>query len=124
MENPTYAKLTSMHFYGWKQGLKTGCYYLRSKAPVMAQKFTVDPRLLQGAAHTQGSSDSGSATDSDSDSDADSGSDSEVNTSVTSVPELTPEEKKAKERAALKERLAREYEESLAENTGCAVCSS
>ena len=46
LENPNYAKLTSMHFYGWKAGLKTGCYYLRTKAPVMAQKFTVDPTLL------------------------------------------------------------------------------
>ena len=44
--DPNYAKLTSMHFYAWKSGLKTGCYYLRTKAPVMAQKFTVDPRLL------------------------------------------------------------------------------
>lgn len=43
---PSYAKLTSMHFYGWKKGLKTGCYYLRTKAAVMAQKFTVDPRLM------------------------------------------------------------------------------
>ena len=42
----TYSKLTSMHFYAWKKGLKTGCYYLRTKTPVMAQKFTVDPRLL------------------------------------------------------------------------------
>ena len=49
LESPNYAKLTSMHFYGWKQGLKTGCYYLRTKAPVMAQKFTVDPKLLQGS---------------------------------------------------------------------------
>lgn len=44
--DPTYSKLTSMHFYAWKAGLKTGCYYLRSKAPVVAQQFTVDPRLL------------------------------------------------------------------------------
>ena len=44
--DPNYAKLTSMHFYTWKTGLKTGCYYLRTKAPIMAQKFTVDPRLL------------------------------------------------------------------------------
>jgi ribonucleoside-diphosphate reductase alpha subunit len=43
---PTYSKLTSMHFHAWHSGLKTGCYYLRTKAPVMAQKFTVDPRLL------------------------------------------------------------------------------
>jgi len=46
--DPTYAKLTSMHFYGWKKGLKTGCYYLRTRAPVMAQKFTVDPQFLKG----------------------------------------------------------------------------
>ena len=46
MADPNYAKLTSMHFYAWKKGLKTGCYYLRTKAPVMAQKFTVDPRML------------------------------------------------------------------------------
>ncbi len=45
MADPTFAKLTSMHFYGWKKGLKTGQYYLRSKAPVVAQKFTVDPEL-------------------------------------------------------------------------------
>jgi ribonucleotide reductase alpha subunit len=46
---PNYAKLTSMHFYGWKQGLKTGMYYLRTRAPVMAQKFTVDPELQKAA---------------------------------------------------------------------------
>lgn len=43
--DPTYAKLTSMHFYSWKKGLKTGIYYLRTRAPVMAQKFTVDPEI-------------------------------------------------------------------------------
>lgn len=41
MPNPTHAKLTSMHFYGWKQGLKTGMYYLRSKAAAEATKVTV-----------------------------------------------------------------------------------
>ena len=46
VSEPTYSKLTSMHFYAWKKGLKTGCYYLRTKAAVMAQKFTVDPRLI------------------------------------------------------------------------------
>jgi ribonucleotide reductase alpha subunit len=46
VQDPTYAKLTSMHFYGWKKGLKTGIYYLRTKAPVTAQKFTVDPELI------------------------------------------------------------------------------
>lgn len=41
MENPTFAKLSSMHFYAWKKGLKTGIYYLRSKAAAEAIKFTV-----------------------------------------------------------------------------------
>ena len=40
--DPNYAKLTSMHFYGWKLGLKTGVYYLRSKAAVNAIPFTVN----------------------------------------------------------------------------------
>lgn len=41
VENPTVAKLTSMHFYAWKKGLKTGMYYLRTKAAAEAIKFTV-----------------------------------------------------------------------------------
>ncbi|MBO74677.1 MAG: ribonucleoside-diphosphate reductase subunit alpha [Flavobacteriales bacterium] len=44
MENVTTAKLTSMHFYSWKQGLKTGMYYLRTKAATDAIKFTVDKK--------------------------------------------------------------------------------
>ena len=112
MENPTYAKLTSMHFYAWKQGLKTGCYYLRTKAPVMAQKFTVDPRLVQGAL-TQTHDVDEEASDSESD------------------EELTPAEKKARDRAALVERLSREYEQSVKEakeaaanGEGCTMCSA
>lgn len=42
MENANFGKLTSMHFYGWKKGLKTGMYYLRTKAATDAIKFTVD----------------------------------------------------------------------------------
>ena len=42
MEGATTAKLTSMHFYGWKSGLKTGMYYLRTKSAVDAIKFTLD----------------------------------------------------------------------------------
>jgi ribonucleoside-diphosphate reductase alpha chain len=95
MADPNYAKLTSMHFYGWKKGLKTGCYYLRTKAPVAAQKFTVDPRLsmaLQGAVpDTMGE-----------DSDEDS--------------------PKPETRDELKARLAREYEEEAAKE--CTNCSA
>ena len=43
LAEPTYAKISSMHMYAWKQGLKTGCYYLRTKAASTAQKFTVEP---------------------------------------------------------------------------------
>lgn len=46
MNNPNFGKLTSMHFYGWKKGLKTGMYYLRTKAATDAIKFTVDQAAL------------------------------------------------------------------------------
>lgn len=42
VDNPTMSKLTSMHFYGWKKGLKTGMYYLRSQAASQAVQFTVE----------------------------------------------------------------------------------
>ena len=43
MEEPVYNKLTSMHFYAWEKGLKTGIYYLRRKAKHQAQQFTIEP---------------------------------------------------------------------------------
>jgi ribonucleoside-diphosphate reductase alpha chain len=45
MASPTVKKLSSMHFYGFKAGLKTGIYYLRSKSSSSASKFTIDPSL-------------------------------------------------------------------------------
>ena len=45
MASPTVKKLSSMHFFGWKSGLKTGIYYLRSKSASNASKFTIDPAL-------------------------------------------------------------------------------
>jgi len=47
MTDPNIGKLTSMHFYGWKKGLKTGMYYLRTKAAADAIKFTVDQAALE-----------------------------------------------------------------------------
>lgn len=47
MENANFGKLTSMHFYGWEKGLKTGMYYLRTKAATDAIKFTVDKAAVQ-----------------------------------------------------------------------------
>ena len=46
MENANFAKLTSMHFYGWKAGLKTGMYYLRTKSATDAIKFTLDKEAM------------------------------------------------------------------------------
>lgn len=48
--DPDYAKLSSMHMYSWRKGLKTGVYYVRTKSAVQAQKFTVDPRTQQDVA--------------------------------------------------------------------------
>jgi ribonucleoside-diphosphate reductase alpha chain len=50
MENPNFGKLTSMHFYAWERGLKTGMYYLRTKAATDAIKFTVEKKYQDDAA--------------------------------------------------------------------------
>ena len=47
MEDPTYNSLTSMHFYSWNKGLKTGIYYLRRKAKHQAQQFTIEPETKE-----------------------------------------------------------------------------
>ena len=120
--DPTYAKLTSMHFYGWKKGLKTGCYYLRTKAPVAAQKFTVDPRLAAALAGGASSGDLAGAEEEDRD-------------SVESDSDLSEDEetKETETRQQLLDRLAKEYEEERAKaaaaaaasgEEGCLFCSS
>jgi len=111
--DPTYSKLTSMHFYSWKKGLKTGCYYLRTKAPVSAQKFTVDPRLLEAISSSgvsQQMSDEGGSV-------AYESSDEEE----SPIAQPTEAEKKAARTARLAQ-LAKEYEEEQAK--GCVTCSS
>jgi len=44
VESPDFKRLSSMHFYAWQKGLKTGMYYLRTKPKATAQQFTIDPR--------------------------------------------------------------------------------
>jgi ribonucleotide reductase alpha subunit len=46
MEDPDLAKISNMHFYAWKQGLKTGMYYLRTRPRAKTASFTLDPALL------------------------------------------------------------------------------
>ena len=50
---PDYQRLNSSHFWAWKAGLKTGMYYLRSKAAVDAIKFTIDPLLIKQQTNEQ-----------------------------------------------------------------------
>lgn len=47
IQDPNFGKLTSMHFYAWKKGLKTGMYYLRTKAATDAIKFTVEKQAAE-----------------------------------------------------------------------------
>ena len=49
MQDPTHKKLSSMHFYGWKKGLKTGIYYLRTRPSVEAVKTTIDVETREKA---------------------------------------------------------------------------
>jgi ribonucleoside-diphosphate reductase alpha chain len=49
LTDPNFGKLTSMHFYAWKKGLKTGMYYLRSTAAADAIKFTLDKSAIKEA---------------------------------------------------------------------------
>ena len=51
--DPSQKVLSSMQFYAWKRGLKTGQYYLRTKPQVMAQKFTIDPELQREAERSE-----------------------------------------------------------------------
>ena len=57
MQEPNFGKLSSMHFYAWKAGLKTGMYYLRTRAAVNAVQFTVKnetkPEIAQEEAQAQ-----------------------------------------------------------------------
>jgi ribonucleotide reductase alpha subunit len=110
--DPSYAKLTSMHFYAWRKGLKTGCYYLRTRAAVAAQKFTIDPRFL--VADTTGATTKEEITHSD----------------VANAEKPVVAEKKKETRAEMLERLAREYEEEVEKakaakesGEGCLMCS-
>ena len=129
VSDPTYSKLTSMHFYGWKAGLKTGCYYLRTKTPVVAQKFTVDPRLLASIAAGSGAAGSGAATVPGSSASA-SGSgtdeDDDDDLSQSSDEEETEADRRKREKAELLTRLAAEYEKSAAaaKDEGCVMCGS
>jgi ribonucleotide reductase alpha subunit len=58
IEDLTFSKFNSMHFYSWNKGLKTGCYYLRTRPAVQAQKFTVQIQPSSQSVQAQSSSQS------------------------------------------------------------------
>ena len=57
IQDANFAKLSSAHFYSWKKGLKTGMYYLRTKAAADAIKFTVDQDALKQPVQVLGNED-------------------------------------------------------------------
>jgi ribonucleoside-diphosphate reductase alpha chain len=119
--DPNYARLTSMHFYAWKKGLKTGCYYLRTKAPVAAQKFTVDPRLMAALEHQSTLTTVPNLPDEAYE------TESEDDENENEVPETSIVETRQQKL----DRLTREYEEEMVKakaaaeaGEGCLLCSS
>lgn len=134
LADPNYAKLTSMHFYAWKTGLKTGCYYLRTKAPVVAQKFTVDPRLLaavSGGGVREESDDESVCSDSEEEDTPAPAPAPTAPASVASPFAASQQQQQQETRQQKIERLSKEYEQSLkeakeaAENgEGCLMCGS
>jgi ribonucleoside-diphosphate reductase alpha chain len=122
MADPTISKLTSMHFYAWKAGLKTGSYYLRTKAPVAAQQFTVDPRLLAAVEHQSTMATVANLPDEAYETDSDE-SDAEAEAAPVTAVNETRQEKL--------ERLSKEYEEEVKRakeaadaGEGCLHCSA
>ena len=102
MEGATMAKLTSMHFYAWKSGLKTGMYYLRTKSAVDAIKFTIDNKKKKEPVKEKVAvTNSAPATS------------SELKPSIVPVEPLTPQE--------LKEMLAKSKQ---SEDDDCLMCGS
>ena len=105
MEGATMAKLTSMHFYAWKSGLKTGMYYLRTKSAVDAIKFTLDKKKEEKVPQTAPAAATASA--------AKAAPKAKAAEKPVAVEPLTPSE--------LKEMLAKSKEN---EDDDCLMCGS
>jgi len=94
LAEPNFGKLTSMHFYCWKKGLKTGMYYLRTRPAVDAIKFTVDQQTLMTQTST-----------------------------TTTTPSISTEDKTAPKSPVLKKQKIEDGEVCRKEE-GCFVCGS
>ena len=105
MDNANFGKLTSLHFYGWKKGLKTGMYYLRTRAAADAIKFTVDQTALKARSANENKA---------------PGSDEKVAVvKAEKVPEKTAEKTAAEREAELAKMVC-----SLENKDDCVMCGS
>ncbi|MTB52820.1 ribonucleoside-diphosphate reductase subunit alpha [Lewinella sp. W8] len=115
VENVNFGKLSSMHFYAWSKGLKTGMYYLRTKAARDAIKFTLDKNALQKAGDQgDGQVKQGARTQTKRE-----GADAQVqgNPEQSSAPEAAVAVPEVKEKTAAKPVDANGFEELSAEQT-------
>ena len=110
MEGATMAKLTSMHFYAWKSGLKTGMYYLRTKSAVDAIKFTINNTKAALTTESEATESTVKLESVDANSSTQSAG---VNTSTSEVEPITPEE--------LKQMLE---QSKKSEDDDCLMCGS
>lgn len=129
VENVNFSKLSSMHFYAWSKGLKTGMYYLRTKAARDAIKFTVDKNALQKAGeHGTGEVKQGKRPKAGSEG-ADAGAKNVAETvAVADVPEVKAEAKASPAAAGFDELTAADVENvgkscSL-DDPDCIACSA
>jgi ribonucleoside-diphosphate reductase alpha chain len=113
ISDPSFSKLSSMHFYAWDKGLKTGMYYLRTKAAVGAIKFTVD----QTAINVDNAEKAEQKALLEQKAQAEAGAEAETFISVSTDGEMTPEEYQKFIEAAKKNALGG------GDDVGCDVCS-
>jgi len=114
---PTFAKLTSMHFYAWKKGLKTGMYYLRTQPAAKAIQFTVDQQQLKESLSTGGQAPAPGTTSS-----SPRPSPLKKEGSFTSLPVLKPKKRRLSENnnAASEAEIVGEV---CTMKEGCIMCS-
>ena len=128
MADANYGKLTSLHFYAWKAGLKTGMYYLRTRAAADAIKFTVDQQALAKtkaakAAAAKGGAGGGAGAGGVVAVSASSGSDS-AGPSAQDGAKAAAEEAKPEEDDAVREARLAAMVCSLENKDECLMCGS
>lgn len=128
VENVNFGKLSSMHFYAWSKGLKTGMYYLRTKAARDAIKFTVDKNALQKAGDQGSGEVKAKSLKSGADAGAKAAGNEQASATATAIPEAKASAKPAASAAGFDELSAADVENvgkacSL-DDPDCIACSA